>query len=105
VIKSERRGWVVHVNRRGKLKRAQRILVGHPEGKYHWEGLGEDNIKMDITVMEFWVWIEFIWLRRSSGGLSFVYGNQFSGSIKYGEFLRYLNVSYYQLHEGRCSTE
>jgi hypothetical protein len=43
----------------------------------HSEGLGEDNIKMDITIIEFWVWIEFIWLRRRTDGLSFEYGNQF----------------------------
>jgi hypothetical protein len=55
----------------GEVRGAYNILVGRPEGR---RPLGrprrrwEDNFKMDLTEIEFGMWIGFIWLRTETGG-------------------------------------
>jgi hypothetical protein len=47
-------------------------LIGKPKGKrqlgrsrHRWE----DNIKIDLWEIGFWVWIVFLWLRIGTGGV------------------------------------
>jgi hypothetical protein len=72
--------------------------VGKPEGKgilgrsrRRWE----DNIKMDLQEIELKAWTGLICLRTGTGCCE--YGNEPPFSIKYGEFLDWLN--YYCLLE------
>jgi hypothetical protein len=60
-----------------------RVLVGKPEGKRplcRWE----DNIKMDLQEVEC-ACMDWIDLAQVAGTNEC--GNEYSGSIKYGEFL------------------
>jgi hypothetical protein len=58
VLKAMRMRWAGHVARMGEVMDAYNILVGGPEGR---RPLGkprsrwEDNIKMDIREIGFWV--------------------------------------------------
>ena len=67
-----------------------RVLVGKPEGK---RPLGrprpklEDNIKMDLQDVVGVVGTGWSWLRIREVAGTCEYGNEFSGSIKCGEFL------------------
>jgi hypothetical protein len=87
VIKSRRMRWAGHVAYMGERTGLYRVLVGKPEGKrpfgrprLRWE----DNIKMDLQEVECggMDWIE---LTQVAGTCE--YGNEPSGSIKFGEFL------------------
>jgi hypothetical protein len=40
VIKSRRMRWEAHVARMGEGRGVYEVLVGRPEGRYHWEDLG-----------------------------------------------------------------
>jgi hypothetical protein len=71
MIKSRRMRRTGHVARMGEMRTAFVILVGKLEGqrplgrpRRRWE----DNIKMDIKVTGFGVWIRFIWFRIGTGG-------------------------------------
>jgi hypothetical protein len=73
MIKSRRMRWTGHVFRMGEKRTAYNILVGKPKGK---RPLGRprrtwvDNIKMDLTEIQWVVWTGSIWLRiGTSGGL------------------------------------
>jgi hypothetical protein len=53
-----------------KMRNTYKIVVGKPEGKRPLERprrKWEDNIKMYLGEVEFWVWIGFIWLRIKTG--------------------------------------
>ena len=43
VIKSRRMRWAGHVARMGEERGVYRVLVGKPEGRDHWGGLGVDG--------------------------------------------------------------
>ena len=74
----------------GKGTDVYRVLVWKPEGK---RPLGrprcswEDNIKMDLQ--DVGVWTRSSWLRIGTGGEC---GDEPLGSIKYGEFLEWLQT-------------
>jgi hypothetical protein len=65
-------------------------LVGKPEGK---SLLGrpscrrEDNIRMNLKEIDWYVWIGCIWLMIGPVAVFYDYSNELSGSIKGGEFL------------------
>jgi len=71
VIKSRRMKWAGHVARLEERSSAYRVLVGKSEGK---RPLGrprlrcEDNIKMDLQEVGFWVWTGSSWLRIGKSG-------------------------------------
>ena len=52
VIKSRRMRWAGHVTRMGEERGVYMVLVGKPEGKRHWGGLGVDG------------WIILGWISR-----------------------------------------
>jgi hypothetical protein len=71
VIKSRRMRWVGHVARIGEKRGVYGVLVENPEGKrpfgrprHRWE----DNIKMDLQEVRFWLWTGSSWLRIGTGG-------------------------------------
>ena len=43
VIKSRRMRWAGHVAHMGEGREVYRVLVGKPEGRDHWGGLGVDG--------------------------------------------------------------
>ena len=71
VIKSRRMRWVEHVVCMGSVEVYTGFLVVKLERK---RPLGramsrwEDNIKMDLQEVGYWVWIGSIWLRIGTGG-------------------------------------
>jgi hypothetical protein len=73
-----------------KRRSAYRVLVGKPEGK---RPLGrprhrlEDDVKMDLQVIGWGVWIVLIWLRTETHGrLLCEHGNEPLGLVKCSEF-------------------
>jgi len=68
---------------------ASRVLMGKPERK---RPLGrprrrwEDNIKINLQEVRWGAWTGLIWLMIWTGGGLLWFGNEFSGSIKCGEF-------------------
>jgi hypothetical protein len=65
-IKSRRMRWAGHVARMGEERNVYRVLVGKPEGKRPLERprcRWEDEIKMDLREIGWWVWSGFTWLR------------------------------------------
>jgi hypothetical protein len=71
VIKARRLRWEVNVARMGEVRGGYDILVERPEER---RPLGrprrrwENNIKMDLKVIGFGMWIGFIGLRIGTGG-------------------------------------
>jgi hypothetical protein len=58
--------WARHVVHIGNMSIVYKILVGEPEGKRplrrprsRWE----DGIKVNFSVIDFGVWIGYIWIR------------------------------------------
>jgi hypothetical protein len=47
MIKSRRMRWAGHVARLGETRNAYRILVGKPEGKIGWNGMGWIKLARD----------------------------------------------------------
>jgi hypothetical protein len=54
----------------GEERNAYKILVGKPEGNYHWEDQGVGGWTILKWILNGMVWIGLIWLRiRTSVGL------------------------------------
>jgi hypothetical protein len=63
--------WARHVTRIGEERNAYRILVGKPEGKYHWEDQdvgGWTILKWILERHDGVVWTGSIWIRIRNGG-------------------------------------
>jgi hypothetical protein len=74
----------------GKKRGAYWVLVGKPERKTPLGRLSrrwENNIKVDLTETEWEASTGLIRLWRETVASSYEYGNDASGSIKFGKFL------------------
>jgi hypothetical protein len=72
VIKSRRMRWAGHVACVGERRGVYWVLALRPEGKRPLGRLRrrwEDNIKMGLQEVVWWVWTGLIWLRIGTGGV------------------------------------
>jgi len=71
IIKSRRMRWAGHVARMGEDRGVQRVLVGKPEGKSHWEDQDVDGrriLRWIFRKLEGVVGTGWSWLRIGTGG-------------------------------------
>ena len=95
----------MHVARMGEGRGVHRVLVGKPEGKDHWGDLDIGGRVILRWVFGKWEEVETgrSWFRIRTEGTC-EYGDETSGSIKYGEFLDYLQ-NQLASQEGLCCIE
>jgi len=94
VIKSRRMRWAGHVARMGEERGAYRVLVGKPEGKRPLGDLGLDGwiiLGWISRMLDVGIWTRLGWPRIETEACEC--GNELSGSVKFGEFLDWLQTS------------
>jgi hypothetical protein len=71
MIKTRRIKWAGHVTRMGQGRGVYRVLVGKPEGKYHWRDQGIDGRLILRWIFSKWdvgVWTGLSWLKIGTCG-------------------------------------